>query len=182
MHLTPILVRWLVPSALAATAALATTSALAADPAPAPAPPTAPNPPAAPNPPSAEPTPPKLTQLVAEIGPLRNQAGSVGCRLYTSGPGFPEAAKGTVEQRVTIGGTHAKCTFDRLPPGKYAVTVMHDENDNQKLDKNFVGMPVEGYGVSNNKTYALHGPRWEESAFVLDGEPATVKIAISLRY
>ena len=37
-----------------------------------------------------------------------------------------------------------------LPAGNYAVQVMHDENENNKLDTNFMGMPIEGYGFSNN--------------------------------
>lgn len=41
-------------------------------------------------------------------------------------------------------------TFDDLPPGEYAVTVMHDENNNNKLDSNFIRIPKEGTGFSND--------------------------------
>ena len=41
--------------------------------------------------------------------------------------------------------------FTDLPAGVYAVSVFHDENMNQKLDKNFVGVPKEEYGASNNR-------------------------------
>jgi uncharacterized protein (DUF2141 family) len=61
------------------------------------------------------------------------------------------------------------------------VAVVHDENSNGKLDKNFVGVPSEGYGVSNNKTYALSAPKWDESIFALvPSESKTLQV--KLRY
>lgn len=57
---------------------------------------------------------------------------------------------------------------------------MHDENGNGKLDKNIFGVPVEGYGVSNNKTYALSELKWSESAFMVGSEDVT--LSIRLRY
>jgi uncharacterized protein (DUF2141 family) len=83
--------------------------------------------------------------------------------------------------RVPIAGPNTSCSFSNIEPGTYAVAVAHDENNNGRIDKNFVGVPSEGYGVSNNKTYALSAPKWEESIFVLEpGESKTLKV--KLRY
>ena len=46
----------------------------------------------------------------------------------------------------------------------------HDENDNKKLDKNFVGVPLEGYGVSNNIRHMMSAPEFKESSFQVNGE------------
>ena len=120
-------------------------------------------------------------RVSANIGPLRNGNGSVGCRLYTSPEGFPRTAKGTRSERVKLAGTSARCVFSGLKPGTYAITVHHDENDNRKFDTNFLGIPLEGYGVSNNRTYATHAPRWEESKFVV--EPGKdLELGIQVRY
>jgi uncharacterized protein (DUF2141 family) len=40
--------------------------------------------------------------------------------------------------------------FTNLTPGTYAVIVFHDENDNGKLDKTALGMPIEAFAISNN--------------------------------
>jgi uncharacterized protein (DUF2141 family) len=61
------------------------------------------------------------------------------------------------------------------------VAVVHDENSNGKLDKNFVGVPSEGYGVSNNKTYALSAPKWEESVFTITASERKT-LQVKLRY
>jgi len=119
--------------------------------------------------------------ISVNVGPLRTSNGSVACRLYTSAEGFPRTATGTSTQRVKVTGSSARCVFEKVTPGTYAVMVHHDENDNRKMDKNLLGMPLEGYGASNNRTYALSAPTWEESKFVVEaGKPRA--FAIALRY
>lgn len=56
--------------------------------------------------------------------------------------------------------------FD-LPPGEYAVAIYHDVNNNQKLDKNFLGIPKEPYGFSNNFRPRFAPPKFEDCAFDL---------------
>jgi uncharacterized protein (DUF2141 family) len=127
----------------------------------------------------AEPPATEMSRIAVQVGPLRNGRGSLGCRLYTSPDGFPRTSKGTQSARVKVTGTSARCVFENLKPGTYAVTVHHDENDNGKFDTNILGVPVEGYGVSNNHTYALRAPRWDESkVHVALGKQLTLGIAV----
>jgi len=86
-----------------------------------------------------------------------------------------------VTLRVPITGPNTNCSFLNVEPGTYAIAVVHDENGNGKLDKNFVGVPSEGYGVSNNKTYALSAPNWNESTFTL-GANESKTLQVKLRY
>lgn len=54
-------------------------------------------------------------------------------------------------------------TFDLPYPGKYALAVLDDENSNGKMDKNFLGIPLEGYGFSNNyRAKGLKVPDFED--------------------
>jgi uncharacterized protein (DUF2141 family) len=49
------------------------------------------------------------------------------------------------------------------------------------MDRNLLGVPSEGYGVSNNRTYSLSSPKWDESKFnVTANEPLVLRV--SLRY
>jgi len=129
----------------------------------------------------AETSPEASSSVSANVGPLRNSRGSVACRLYQSGDGFPRTTKGTLTRRVKVTGATARCTFERLPPGTYAIAVHHDENDNRKFDTNFLGIPLEGYGASNNHTPAPRAPSWQESKFTLEREK-TLELSIALRY
>jgi uncharacterized protein (DUF2141 family) len=114
------------------------------------------------------------------VGTFRNTKGWFGCRLFASPAGFPKEPTPR-EQRIAISGGTVRCTFTGVAPGTYAVSVMHDENGNGKLDTNLFGVPTEGYGVSNNHTHALSAPTWDESKFqVTAGQD--VRLGIALRY
>ena len=119
--------------------------------------------------------------ITVNVGPLRNEKGSVACRLYASPDGFPRNVAGTISQRVKIAGGSARCVFENVAPATYAVVVLHDENDNRQCDRNRLGIPIEGYGASNNRTHAMSAPSWKESKFELQGG-ADRTLAISLRY
>ena len=126
-------------------------------------------------------SPPKGQTVVVGVGTFRNTEGALACRLFSSAAGFPEGAAGTIEKRLPIRGSSGTCVFENVSPGLHAVSVLHDENGNRKLDKNFIGVPTEGYGASNNHTHAMSAPTWEESKFVV--EPGkNLGIAIALRY
>jgi len=61
-------------------------------------------------------------------------------------------------------------TAPDLPPGDYAIRVMHDENGNGKLDSNFVGIPTEPWAMSNNAKGNFGPPKWGDAMFTLTGD------------
>jgi uncharacterized protein (DUF2141 family) len=127
---------------------------------------------------------PSLSQststVLLEVSSFKNTRGNLNCRLFIKPSDFPDG-EGILSVRVPIAGPNTSCTFSNVEPGTYAVAVVHDENSDGKLDKNFVGVPSEGYGVSNNKTYALSAPKWDESVFtIVPSESKTLQV--KLRY
>lgn len=61
------------------------------------------------------------------------------------------------------GGT---LTFEmHLPPGRYAISVFQDMNGNRKLDSNFLGIPTEDSGSSNNAPARFSAPKFRDAAF-----------------
>lgn len=119
--------------------------------------------------------------VTASMLNLRSQKGNVVCKLYNSEPQFPRGTEGNVRTKVIVGKGTTRCVFKDVAPGTYAMTVIHDENDNGKLDKNFIGIPTEGYGVSNNRTYAMKAPTWSECKFSVDRGKSR-DLGIELRY
>ena len=63
--------------------------------------------------------------------------------------------------------------FVSLPDGEYAVVVVHDANDNGKLDSGFLGFGGEGYGFSNNARSWFGWPDFEDAKIMVD-QPATL--------
>lgn len=116
--------------------------------------------------------------LRIEITDIRNASGKVGCLIFNAPEGYPEAHdKAHKEIHVPIMSGVAVCEFKKLTAGEYAAIVIHDENLNGKLDKNFLGIPREGYGASNNIRPAMSAPGYKEAAFkITAGAPITIAI------
>jgi uncharacterized protein (DUF2141 family) len=109
--------------------------------------------------------------------------GLVGCALFSSKTGFPLETKkhATAQVRVPAAGGTATCVFENVSPGEYAVAVVHDTNGNEQADTNFLGIPTEGVGVSNNALPKLSLPTFEACRFgVTAGQ--TAKQVITVRY
>ena len=115
---------------------------------------------------------------VAVVG-LRNDRGQVSCNLFTDPHQYP---RGTAfkEVRTSIHEDSGLCVFADVPAGKYAIVVYHDENDNGHFDQNAFGMPLEGYGFSNNAAPLFDAPNFIAAAFDYDGR--LLYTVIDIRY
>ena len=59
----------------------------------------------------------------------------------------------------------SEISFDSIFPGKYAIQFFHDENKNQKMDFNLIGIPKEKFGSSNDVKQILGPPKFEKMLF-----------------
>ncbi len=113
---------------------------------------------------------------------LRNSIGSVDCGLFDSPSGFPadvlRAAMRLAAMKIL--NRTGRCDFVDVAPGTYALVVLHDENMNGRVDYNWMGVPREGYGFSNDAHGTLGAPSFHQAAFVYDGQ--TLDLTITLRY
>ncbi|HEU4581322.1 MAG TPA: DUF2141 domain-containing protein, partial [Polyangiaceae bacterium] len=122
---------------------------------------------------SAAPAPAALT---VEVKGLRNDHGRLAVALFASAEAFPRQERALRGQMVRIVRGRATVTFRDLPPGIYAVAVLHDENENQRMDFNFLGMPLEGYGFSRDAAVLFGPPSFASAAFRLLPRPSVVSI------
>ena len=99
--------------------------------------------------------------LRIEATGFRNSKGVAGSLIFASPAGWPEDNdKAVAQDAFPISGDRATLTF-QLPPGRYGVVVLHDENSNHKLDRNLLGMPKEGFGFANNPPVFLTAPSFQ---------------------
>jgi len=113
---------------------------------------------------------------------IRNSIGTVDCALFDSPNGFPRDVLRSAMRLVVmkVPNTTARCDFEGIPSGTYALVVLHDENMNGKLDTNWLGVPQEGYGFSKDAKAAFRAPSFSDASFVYDGK--TLDLTITLRY
>jgi len=62
-----------------------------------------------------------------------------------------------------------KVVFNSIKPGKYAIAVIHDVNNNGKLDQNFIKLPTELIGTSNNIKNRFGPPLFDDALFYYKG-------------
>jgi uncharacterized protein (DUF2141 family) len=120
----------------------------------------------------------KPAKLSIRIVDLRNHNGQLIFSVFDQPDGFPNVEKKAKNWQVkTIDADSV--TFEcELPPGVYAASVLHDENKNNQMDKNAVGIPAEGYGVTNNPKPKFRQATFKEATFTLPAEGATMTISV----
>ena len=117
----------------------------------------------------SEPAPAKST-LTVHITGFRNAKGKANIDLFRDGKGFPLDAASVVAAKKleidpkTLGVT---AVFADLPQGVYAVTVIHDDNLTGKMEFDAAGIPLKGFGFSNNPDPTQGPPAPETATFAL---------------
>lgn len=110
---------------------------------------------------------------------FRNTTGVARFELYASSKDFLNHKKATFSTTVALGPEPVKAQFQSVPFGEYAVAVFHDENKNGILDKNFIGMPLEGCGFTT-PTKPKGPVAFNDARFVLN--QATRLCAVQISY
>ena len=118
--------------------------------------------------------------LTVEVSNIENSRGQILIGLYNQADGFTKIdrvyTKGVL---TTLDSSRVSYTFTDIPDGEYAISVFHDENSNSELDTNFIGIPKEGYGFSNNVRPMLRAATFDEAKFSVEGD---LNISIKMGY
>ena len=114
----------------------------------------------------------KLTIVVKNV---KNSNGIISATLFNAETNWLK--KGEVKEITIDNKEVVVIEFEKVPDGIYAVSVIHDENSNGDLDANFVGMPTEPYGFSNDARGMFGPASFNESKFSLSGNK-TIEIKV----
>ena len=118
-------------------------------------------------------------ELTVTIDNVRNDKGVVRLSVYASPGEWPDKSAKAHDQVKPAKAGPVTFKFN-LPPGVYAVNAYHDENNNNKFDTTLLGLPLEGYGFSNDVRPTFKAPSFNSAAFEL--LPAGGVIHFSLVY
>jgi uncharacterized protein (DUF2141 family) len=103
-------------------------------------------------------------QLSVFIEGVKSSAGNINVAVYNHADGFLKMDRvyKSGHTRAIKGITHL--FIDDLPEGEYALAVFHDENSNNILDTNWLGVPREAYGFSKGRVKMFGPPSFGECA------------------
>lgn len=128
---------------------------------------------------------PQASQIIVRISNLKSNNGQVMVSLFSEAnreffPGKVDHA--TDAKKAPIKDKKAEVILEgkdgKLPPGVYAVGFYHDENGNEKMDTNFIGIPTESGGASNNPKPRMGPPLFEASQFEFKSGAHLIEIVV----
>ena len=125
-----------------------------------------------------------IPTLEVQVVGIKDLEGEIGVALWNSRLGYPtDLEHAYIPEWVPLekGQNSVTVVFDTMPPGEYAVSVVHDTIANRKVDRSRLGFPKEGVGFSNDQKVTMRAPRYQKSKFPLAaGEHK--KIVVELDY
>lgn len=104
---------------------------------------------------------------------VRDATGTIMVALFQDPETFLKKPYSGKMTKAVEGQVHV--TFDNVAPGEYAASIIHDANDNRKLDSNFIGIPKEGFGFSNDAMGTFGPPSFAKAKFRISG-PVVIRI------
>ena len=108
--------------------------------------------------------------LALEINNLQSNNGLVYIRI------LDQSENPVIVGTSSVVNYSTKISFDSISPGKYAIQFFHDENENQKMDFNLIGIPKEKFGSSNDVKPVLGPPKFEKMLFeIYDNKKIVMK-------
>lgn len=119
---------------------------------------------------------PTKNDITVVITNFNSNDGKAFVALYNSEDSF--LRKGIRNEVRDIENKSCTLVFKNLPNGIYAISMFHDENDNGKMDTNFMKIPKEDYGCSNNAKGVMGPPKWRDAKFEVKNTSVTQNIKI----
>ena len=113
--------------------------------------------------------------LTIEVSVTKYDKGSILLALYNSKENYME--KTYKSSNVSVKDKKAVIVFENVEKGIYGFSFFHDVNNNKKLDTNFVGIPKEPYGFSNNQKGTFGPPKYDAVAFEMN-QNKTIELSI----
>lgn len=122
---------------------------------------------------------PKAT-IEVDISKVRNAKGKVLVCLTANSNTYPDCGKDPASRKLVLPASASLVArFDDVPPGTYAIAVIHDENGNNRMDLALF-LPKEGFGMSRNPKIGIGPPSFKSAQFALSG--ADIRLPITMRY
>ncbi len=108
--------------------------------------------------------------LTIIVDGVKSSSGFIAVAVFADEDSFLEEDKAFtgVFAKAELGATRIE--IPNLPNDRYAISIFHDENNNGKMDTNFIGIPKEDYGCSNNASGFMGPPKWSDAKFELKAD------------
>lgn len=112
--------------------------------------------------------PAQNASLTIVIKGFEQAQGLVQLGLFDKEDDFLEIGSEFKVATVAVDSNTVIVIFKNLPIGEYAISLYHDLDSNYEINKNFIGFPLEPYGISNDAWHRFSAPKWKEASFKVE--------------
>ncbi len=116
--------------------------------------------------------------LILDITGFKNDEGTAMIALSNSAEDYNSRKEPYIGAMQKVENQKVKWVFENLPFGIYAIKVYHDENEDKELNTNFLGIPAEDYGFSNNASGSFGPASWEDARFQFNADSMNINIEV----
>lgn len=120
-------------------------------------------------------------RILIDVKGFKSDEGKARVLIFSSKSkkGFPSDQNSAfIKKIVEIKNQQIALEFDDIPFGDYAISVHHDKNNDGKVNTNWIGIPKEGLGCSNDAKGNYGPPKFEQAKFTLNSQEKIIKINI----
>ncbi len=117
-------------------------------------------------------------KLIIKFSGMNSSEGNLKVAICNSEQNYKDHRSPFIGKNIPIQNNVAVIEIDDLPNGEYAVKAFHDEDSNDDLNTNFLGIPIEDYGFSNNARGVFGPPSWDDAKFNLNNATRVIEIII----
>lgn len=123
-----------------------------------------------------------LSKIIIDLSGMKNSNGNINIAIYNSSSSFNDP--NNAYRKIAVSATSGSMiiTLEGIPQGTYAIGLFHDENTNNIIDKNFIGIPKEGFAFSNNATANFGPPSFGQASFYLPAKSSLTQILSLIFY
>jgi uncharacterized protein (DUF2141 family) len=121
---------------------------------------------------------PETGSLRVIVSGLRSNDGEIQIGLFNSAASYKGKSDRFRGSILPIADHRAEWLIEGIPFGEYAIKLFHDEDRDGKMDKNFIGIPSERFGFSNNPKISLGPPGFDKTKFLFDSKEMTIVIEL----
>jgi uncharacterized protein (DUF2141 family) len=119
------------------------------------------------------------TKQTVVVTNIKSKKGKLMIGWYSNEASYDERKNPILKKKADVDKqTRVSVVFDNIPSGKYAVSVYLDENENDQIDTNFLGIPKEQYGFSNNVLPATCAANFNEAVFEVTNNSSEILIRL----
>ena len=120
----------------------------------------------------------KVGNLTVIISGLKNNKGDVQIGLFNSKESYNGKEKKFKGAIIKVENKKVKWEVKNIPFGEYAIKAFHDEDSDDKIDTNFMGIPTESYGFSNNVKGLFGPPSFDKAKFHFNSDSMKTQIIL----